>query len=364
MKKSLKKFDKRIIFFCPSMEEGGVEKNLINICNGMAYNHKVSLITANKDKRQKFTNKVNFISPRTDYFNKKSRIMKSFFCAYLLLKNFNYEKVTVVSFQSNILAIIMSKILNYKVIIRSNQSPNNYALNFMKKKIMGFFFKRADKIIVNSKDFKKEFKKFFNLETFVIYNLIEKVSDLKKYSNRKVNGYFFSDSKKIINILSIGRLVLQKDQLTILKALNLIKNRVKFKFCLIGKGSEYKNLIKFIKENNLNNEIKILNFKNNVYPYYLKADVFVLSSLYEGLPNALIEALTFGIPIISTNCKTGPKEILNKKEYGKLFKIKDYNTLSKLLLKTKKKNKMKYLNDKRFNFPLNLKKYENLITSL
>ena len=66
--------------------------------------------------------------------------MKSFFCAYLLLKNFNYEKVTVVAFQSNILAIIMSKILNYKVIIRSNQSPNNYALNFMKKKIMGFFF--------------------------------------------------------------------------------------------------------------------------------------------------------------------------------------------------------------------------------
>jgi len=364
MKKSLKKFDKRIIFFCPSMEEGGVEKNLINICNGMAYNHKVSLITANKDKRQKFTNKVNFISPRTDYFNKKSRIMKSFFCAYLLLKNFNYEKVTVVAFQSNILAIIMSKILNYKVIIRSNQSPNNYALNFMKRKIMGFFFKRADKIIVNSKDFKKEFKKFFNLETFVIYNLIEKISDLKKYSKKKVNKYFFSDSKKIINILSIGRLVLQKDQLTILKALNLIKNRVKFKFCLIGKGSEYKNLIKFIKENNLNNEIKILNFKNNVYPYYLKADVFVLSSLYEGLPNALIEALTFGLPIISTNCKTGPKEILNKQKYGKLFKIKDYNALSNLLLKTKKKNKMKYFDDKRFNFSLNLTKYENLITSL
>ena len=364
MKKFLRKFDKRIIFFCPSMEEGGVEKNLINICNGIAYNYKVSLITANKNKKKKFTNKVNFISPGTDYFNKKSRIMKSFFCIYLLLKNFNYEKVTLVAFQSNVLAIIMSKILNYKIIIRSNQSPNNYALNFIKRKIMGFFFRRADRIIVNSQDFKKEFKKFFNLETFVIYNLIEKISDLKKYSKKKVNEYFFSDSKKIINILSVGRLVPQKDQLTILKALNLIKNRIQFKFCLIGKGDEYKNLIKFIKENKLNNEIKIISFKNNVYPYYLKADVFVLSSLYEGLPNALIEALTFGLPIISTNCKTGPKEILNKKKYGKLFKIKDYNALSKLLLKTKKKNKMKYLNDKRFNFSLNLTKYENLITSL
>ena len=52
MKKFLRKFDKRIIFFCPSMEEGGVEKNLINICNGIAYNYKVSLITANKNKKK------------------------------------------------------------------------------------------------------------------------------------------------------------------------------------------------------------------------------------------------------------------------------------------------------------------------
>ena len=364
MKKFLKKFDKRIIFFCPSMEEGGVEKNLINICNGIANNHKVSLITANKDKKIKFTNKVNFISPTTDYFDKKSRIMKSFFCIYLLLKNFNYEKVTLVAFQSNVLAIIMSKILNYKVIIRSNQSPNNYALNFIKRKIMGFFFKRADKIIVNSKDFKKEFKKFFNLETFVIYNLIEKISDLKKYSKKKVNEYYFSDSKKIINILSIGRLVPQKSHITILKALTLLKNKKKFKFCLIGKGSEYDNLQKFIDENKLNNQIKILSFKANIYPYYKKADIFVQSSLYEGLPNTLIEALTFGLPIISTNCKTGPKEILNNKKYGKLFKIKDHTTLSKLIVKSKKQLKKKYIYDERFDFNNNLKKYENIITSL
>ncbi len=82
---------------------------------------------------------------------------------------------------------------------------------------------------------------------------------------------------------------------------------------MIGKGNEYNNLKKFIVENKLDDQVKILNFKNNVYPYYRKADLFLLSSLYEGLPNTLIEALTFGIPIISSNCKTGPREILNKK---------------------------------------------------
>jgi len=364
MKKFSIKYNKNIIFFCPSIEEGGVEKNLINICNGFQKKYKISLITANKNKKKFFKKKINFISPKTNFFNNKSRIVKSIYCIYLLLKNYNNKKNIIVSFQSNVLAIIMSKILNYKVIIRSNQSPNNYAKNIIKRSFMSFFYKKADKIIVNSNDFKNEFKKFFNLQSVSIYNLIETTSNLKKLSKKPIYNNFFSNSKKIINILSVGRLVPQKSQITILKALNIIKNRKKFKFYLIGKGSEYYHLQKFINENKLNNHIKILNFKDNIYPYYKKADVFVLSSLYEGLPNTLIEALTFGLPIISTNCKTGPKEILNKEKYGKLFKIKDHTTLSKLILKSKKRKKKKYVHDERFEFKKNLKKYENIITSL
>ena len=364
MKKFSIKYNRNIIFFCPSIEEGGVEKNLINICNGFQKKYKISLITANKNKKKFFKKKINFISPKTDFFNNKSRIIKNIYCIYLLLKNYNNKKNIIVSFQSNILAIIMSKILNYKVIIRSNQSPNNYAKNIIKRSFMSFFYKKADKIIVNSNDFKNEFKKFFNLQSVSIYNLIETTSNLKKLSKKPIYNNFFSNSKKIINILSVGRLVPQKNQITILKALNLIKNKKKFKFYLIGKGSEYYNLQKFINENKLNNHIKILNFKDNIYPYYKKADVFVLSSLYEGLPNTLIEALTFGLPIISTNCKTGPKEILNKEKYGKLFKIKDHTTLSKLILKSKKQKKKKYVHDERFEFKKNLKKYENIIASL
>ena len=65
------------------------------------------------------------------------------------------------------------------------------------------------------------------------------------------------------------------------------------------KGKEYNNLNNYINNNQLEDKVKIIGYKNNVYPYYLKSDLFVLSSIYEGLPNTLIEALTFGIPIIS-----------------------------------------------------------------
>ena len=82
--------------------------------------------------------------------------------------------------------------------------------------------------------------------------------------------------------MSIGRLVAQKDYITILKALNLIKNK-KYKLIIIGKGVDYIKLVSFIKKK-LSKYVKILITKN-VYPYYLKVDAFILSSLYEGLPN-------------------------------------------------------------------------------
>lgn len=364
MKKFLKKYNRRIIFFCPSMEEGGVEKNLINICNGLSLDRKISIITANKNKKKYFKNKIEFISSTSNFYNSKIRLIKSLFCIYLLLKKHKDKEAILVSFQSNILAIIFSKLLSYKIIIRLNQSPNNYAKNYFKRKLMGYFYKKANKIIVNSLEFKNEIKKHFNLNSITVYNLMEPKSKILKLSKYKIKNPFFLNSKKVLNILSVGRLVNQKDQITILKSLNLIKNKKKFRFCLIGKGNEFNNLKNYINQNHLNDKVKIIGYKNNVYPYYLKSDLFVLSSLYEGLPNALIEALTFGLQIISSDCKTGPKEILKKGKYGKLFRVKDYKKLSSLIAKTKKKQKVNFINDKRFDFKSNLKKYESIINLL
>ena len=82
-------------------------------------------------------------------------------CIYLLLINFYGKKFIIISFQANISAIILSKIFNSKIIIRSNASPNFYAKNLIKRKIMKFFYSFADKVIVNSNEFKAEFRKIF-----------------------------------------------------------------------------------------------------------------------------------------------------------------------------------------------------------
>ena len=136
----------------------------------------------------------------------------------------------------------------------------------------------------------------------------------------------------------------------------------------MGRGVERENLIKAIKEKKLEKFIKLISFQNNPYPYIKACDLFILSSKYEGLPNVLLEAATLKKFIISTNCPTGPREILNNGKGGFLFKIGDYRSLAKKILffiKNKKKlNKLKKINYKslsRFNYTKNLESYYKAI---
>ena len=87
----------------------------------------------------------------------------------------------------------------------------------------------------------------------------------------------------------------------------------------MGYGANKKIICDFIKDHNLETKIKVIGFQKNPYPFIKKADVFVLSSLYEGLPNVLLEALTLKKFVISSNCPTGPKEILNYGKNGLIF---------------------------------------------
>jgi len=353
---------KKYVFFCPSIEDGGVEKNLINIMNNLSQELELFLITANKDKVKKFKKNIKFICPSSNFFNNTSRFIKSILCGILLIKNFYNQDVNIISFQSNIIAICVSKIFNFKIIIRSNSSPNFYANNIFKRYFFSKIFKYADEIIVNSNEFKTEFKKYFNLDSISIYNLIEKKDDIITKSKTKIRFDFFDNHKKTLKILSIGRLVNQKNHISILKALNLIKNKKDFKYCIIGKGNIHKDLTKFINHHNLKKDVKLIGYKKNVYPYIVKSDLFILSSIYEGLPNTLIEALTLGLPIISSNCKTGPREILKNGKLGKLYKSNSHTQLAKLILHFKKQKVKKYFYDERFDFDKNLLKYKNLLT--
>ena len=332
MKKS-----KSLLIFIPSIESGGVEKNLYLVANYLAKkNISIKILTSFNNGRKFFDKRIKIISLKNKGGLISSRFLKTLITIFLFFKYSCFNNNLILSFQSNITAILLGLIFNKKIIIRSNTSPDKYIKNSLNRIIFQFFFNFADEIIVNSYEFKKRFKKFFSITPKVIYNpfVSKKV--------KKINFTFFDD-KKSLKIINVARLTDQKDHFTLLLAVKKLNKFKKCKLLIIGRGYKEKFLKKYILENKLQKIVKLIGYKENPESYIKISDVFVLSSLYEGLPNVLIESLYLKKYIISSNCHTGPKEILNNGQYGDLFKVGDYNQLFKLLKNfNNKSKKIKY----------------------
>ena len=351
----------------PSIEGGGVEKNLFIVANYLTKKiTRVSLISASKKYKNRFQKSIAFISPKSDKWDLKSRKSKYLVCLILLLREILRDRnVLVFAFQANIYCILICKLLGVKIITRSNTAPEGWSKSIFKKTIFKFFLNMADQVMANSYDFIKSLKYEFNVDGKCIYNPLDK-REIEKKSKITTKKYF--NKKSTLRIINIGRFVDQKDQITFLKALNLIKHKINFEAILIGKGNDEVMLKNFVNKNKLKNKIKLVNFVENPYPILREAELLVLSSKFEGLPNVLLEAQVLKKFIISSNCPTGPREILLNGKGGLLFEIGNFKELADKIIfykKNKKKLskliKLSYEKLHRFDYNSNLNKYFKLI---
>ena len=360
---------KNLIFFMPFIGGGGVEKNLFIIANYFAKKiNKIYLCTGSKKYKKKFPSKLKFISPKK---NLKPNLNMRFYylvCLYYLTKFLIKNKNSIVfSFQANVYCILLCKILNIEIIVRSNSSPSGWYHNFIKKFIYKLIINLSDKIIVNSMEFKKQMDNNFNTKTVCIYNPLNFKEIIKK-SKKKTFNNFFKNKNSYLKLINMGRFTDQKNQIIILKAINLIKESVNLRLIIMGRGVEQINLRNFINQNKLNKIVRLENFKDNPYPVLNQSDCFILSSKYEGLPNVLLESIVLNKFIISTNCPTGPKEIIQNSSQGIFFKTGDYNQLAKKIIYVsknlghiKKLGKKNKYNLKKFSYEKNMKKYFKVV---
>ena len=351
----------------PSVEGGGVEKNFFIISNYLANKlDKILLITAEKNLSKKIKN-IDIVYPRSNFWRNKARFRKYIICVFLLIKILlKNRNILVFTFQANLYAILVCKLFRISIISRSNSSPSGWSKNFIKNYIYKVGLNLADTIIVNSIEFKQEMKKKFSVNATHIYNPLNK-NEIIRLSKKKVKNIF---PKKKLKIISVGRLVDQKNQLTLLKAINIIKNLYPVKVVLIGRGVDLYKIKNYIKLNKLSKIVKVF-YTSNPFPYIKQADLFILSSKYEGLPNVLLESIALKKMIISSACPTGPKEILLDGKAGLLFKVGNYVELSqKIIFFIKNKTKCKKLLNasiiklNRFDYKINLKKYLSAIKKI
>jgi glycosyltransferase involved in cell wall biosynthesis len=352
---------KKLIIFNPSIEDGGVEKNLFLVANYLAKKIPyLTLITSSTDKKKFFSDKITFSTVYFKFFVYFKRYPKYLFCILLLIFNIiKYKrKVVVFAFQANIYAIIISKLLGVNVISRSNTSPHSWNKSRIKQLIFKFFFRRADLIIVNSSEFKKQIDKKYSIKSKIILNPFD-FNYIKRKSLEKIKNNFFK--KNSLKLITVGRLVDQKDQIIILKAIKLVlKKNKNIQLIIVGKGEKRTELNEYISRNKLEGYVKLVGYQNNPFKYISSADLFILSSKFEGLPNALIESMFLKKSVISSDCPTGPKEILNNGNYGSLFKVGDYKSLAKLILifkKNKKKIENAFLSCSKYSYKNNCEEY-------
>jgi glycosyltransferase involved in cell wall biosynthesis len=201
--------------------------------------------------------------------------------------------------------------------------------------LAGRFYPYADAIIAVSKGVAEDFSNISGIpldRINIIYNPVV-VPELFERAKEQIEHPWFAPGQPPV-ILGVGRLTRQKDFQTLIRAFEIVRRERFVRLVILGEGEERPQLETMIKELGLEEDVALPGFVTNPYAYMARAAVFVLSSAWEGLPTVLIEALACGCPVVSTDCPSGPAEILKNGKYGLLVPVGDTFALGKAITKT------------------------------
>lgn len=168
-------------------------------------------------------------------------------------------------------------------------------------------------------------------QVHTIYNPIP--PDLFQKAEEPIEHPWFIDEQLPV-ILGVGRLDPYKDFGTLIKAFALVRQNRPARLFILGEGAERPKLEALVKQLKLKNDVSLPGFEPNPFRFMKRAAAFVLSSRYEGAPLVLAEALACGCPIVSTDCPSGPSEILEGGKWGKLVPVGDVEALAEAILET------------------------------
>ena len=318
---------KKLIFFLPNFSSGGAGKSILNICKNLdkkKYIINIISLTKNFYKKEflKLGSKVIELNTKSTFFSMKK--------IYLELKDFDRLNTIIISNinYANALFVLYFKIIyKFKLILIERtpyQELNLYYnfIDFLKKSIVKliikFSYKQADEIICNSKKIANDFSKVTKKKCKHIYPLT--INKILKKRKKKIN----KQSK--INILTIGRLSWEKNLIDQINAIKILKNNYVF-LNILGNGNlkhEYETLI---KKNKIS--CKIINYSDKEKIRLLrKSHLYICSSLFEGFPNAVVEAINHNLPVISSKSHGGIDEILLDGKGGKFYQINNENDLA------------------------------------
>lgn len=374
----------KVYYWCPFISKVATIKAVYNSANSINLfskkNYEAIIIdtfgewkdTIYFSKKKKIFLELNVFSgikkiPSFGYFFSRIKFVLIFLFSYFPLKKFLKEqkpKFLIIHLMTS-LPLFLYLLYNFetKLVLRISGRPK---LNFMRYIFWKVSLKKVYKITFPTKETLEYFKELRLVDEnklFLVYDPIISTKEINfSKKKEKINDFDLKDKNYY---LAIGRLTKQKNFSFLIECFNeLIKRKKDLYLLIIGEGEEFNSLKEIIKKYDLEKNIFLIGFKDNVFKYLNSCEALILSSLWEDPGFVLLEAMYCNTIVFSSDCQSGPKEILNQSR-GLLFQnnskedfIEKFNNLNSLTLMEKSRIR---INAKKFtkNFSM-LKHYKTL----
>lgn len=323
-----------IAMFIPSLDGGGAERVFVQLANGFSLKaRKVDLLVARSDGhyRQFVSGTVNLID-----FGKPSTLNTLFSLIKYIrdnkpdivlctLTNANVVMLLAAFFSRCAPAVVIREAIEMSEHLSRVQGFKFKALSALSR----FLYPKADAVVALSKGVSNDLeKRFRNLKhsVKVIYNPGPSEQELSIGGHP--SGLFLKSKESSFVLVALGRLHDQKDYPTLIKAFAKIRKEVRSNLWILGEGEERAKLEALVFELGMENDVFMPGFVKDPYPYLKAADVFVMSSKYEGGPSSMLQAMACKCKVVSTDAPSGPAEFLENGEQGRLVRVGDVDAFA------------------------------------
>lgn len=330
----------KIAIFIQSLSIGGAERMALNLVKGLVqHNIQVDLLLANRTGE--FLSEVPAQVTIIDL--KGKRVLFSLIPLVRYLQSHRPDLLYSIQTHTSLIAIWAARLARVPIpLVISTQTMLTESLaaspsirNRVIIILARWFFRSAEAAICISQGAAEDFIKITRMppqKTHVIYNPVVSPG-LELEARQSISHPWFSPDNLPV-ILAVGRLVVAKDYPTLLRAFSLMCRKQPAHLLILGEGEERPRLEALARQLGLTDNVQMPGFVKNPYAYMRHARLLVLSSRWEGFANVLVEALACGTPVVSTDCRSGPREILEGGRFGRLVPVGDAEALSEAILET------------------------------
>lgn len=333
----------KIAIFLPSLRGGGAQRVMLHLAQGFQERgFAIDFVLAKAEGPY-----LNNVPPEVNLVNFGARsVMTSLPSLVGYLKRGKPEVLLSGLEHANAVAILASKIakaprrvvvsVHDTISIASSRSPS-FRGRYIVPLANRFLYRWASEIIAVSQGAADDLAQTLHLpreRIRVIYNPVVTPALLQEAEQPIDHPWFQVGMPPVI--LGVGRLTEQKDFATLIYAFTQVRQKIEARLVILGEGELRPDLEALVCELGLQADVDMPGFVDNPYAYMKRASVFVLSSRWEGLPTVLIEAMACGTPVVSTDCPSGPREILEDGRWGKLVPVGNSEALAEAIIDTLK----------------------------